>query len=228
MSELEWERRSCSARDAGWLTRTTNWSAVTVARHCRGDVFHADRKSSGKECCGDCGERLGRAAGPAASAKDFSGPALSDTRSKTAPSGAERRQLTVLFCDLVGSTALSARLDPEDLREVIGAYQSRVAEVVRDHDGYIAKYMGDGVLADFGYPHAPEDDGERAVRASLTIADVIGQLPTKTGYRRVSASRRGLLSAILSDQGRLKSAVSSAKLPISPRAFRQSQPQTPR
>jgi class 3 adenylate cyclase len=78
---------------------------------------------------------------------------------------AERRQVTVMFSDLVGSTALSARMDPEDLREVISAYQKRVAETVQRFDGYVAKYMGDGVLIFFGYPQAHEDDAERAVRA---------------------------------------------------------------
>ena len=83
----------------------------------------------------------------------------------SAPAEAERRQLTVMFCDLVGSTALAARLDPEELREVIGAYHRCVAEAVRRFDGFVAKYMGDGVLVYFGYPRAHEDDAERAVRA---------------------------------------------------------------
>jgi class 3 adenylate cyclase len=84
----------------------------------------------------------------------------------TSPSSsAERRQLTVMFCDLVGSTALAARLDPEDLREVIGAYHRCVAETIGRFDGFVAKYMGDGVLAYFGYPQAREDDAERALRA---------------------------------------------------------------
>jgi class 3 adenylate cyclase len=78
---------------------------------------------------------------------------------------AERRQLTVTFCDLVGSTALSAHLDPEDYREVITAYHRAVADVVSGLDGFVAKYMGDGVLVYFGYPQAHEDDAERAVRA---------------------------------------------------------------
>src|SRR6516162_1364229 len=81
---------------------------------------------------------------------------------------AERRQLTVMFCDLVGSTALAARLDPEDLREVYAAYHRAVADVVRSFDGFVAKYMGDGVLAYFGYPQAHEDDAERSVRAALS------------------------------------------------------------
>ena len=72
-----------------------------------------------------------------------------------------------MFSDLIGSTALSARMDPEDLREVISAYQKCVADTVRRLDGFVAKYMGDGVLAYFGYPEAHEDDAERAVRAGL-------------------------------------------------------------
>ena len=80
---------------------------------------------------------------------------------------AERRQVTVMFSDLVGSTALSARMDPEDLREVISAYQKCVAETVQRFGGFVAKYMGDGVLVYFGYPQAHEDDAERAVRAGL-------------------------------------------------------------
>ena len=74
-----------------------------------------------------------------------------------------------MFSDLVGSTALSARMDPEDLREVISAYQKCVAETVRRFDGFVAKYMGDGVLIYFGYPQAHEDDAERAVRAGLEL-----------------------------------------------------------
>ena len=80
---------------------------------------------------------------------------------------AERRQLTVMFCDLVGSTALSARFDPEELREEIRAYQNAVSGVVARYDGFVAKFMGDGVLAYFGYPRAHEDDAERAARAGL-------------------------------------------------------------
>src|SRR6516165_9391321 len=84
---------------------------------------------------------------------------------------AERRQVTVMFCDLVGSTALSARLDPEDLREVIGRYHACVTDTVRRFDGFVAKYMGDGVLVYFGYPQAHEDDAEQAVRAGLALVN---------------------------------------------------------
>ena len=102
---------------------------------------------------------------------------------------AERRQLTVMFCDLVGSTALSARLDPEDLRELIGAYHRAVAETVGRFDGFVAKYMGDGVLVYFGYPQAHEDDAERAVRAGLAVIEAVGQLPARAAIcARASAS----------------------------------------
>jgi class 3 adenylate cyclase/tetratricopeptide (TPR) repeat protein len=91
---------------------------------------------------------------------------------------AERRQVTVMFSDLVGSTALSARMDPEDLREVISAYQKCVAETVQRFGGFVAKYMGDGVLIYFGYPQAHEDDAERAVRAGLELVAAVSALKT--------------------------------------------------
>ena len=93
---------------------------------------------------------------------------------------AERRQLTVMFCDLVGSTELSARFDPEDLREVIAAYHRVVADVVRSFDGFVAKYMGDGVLIYLGYPRAHEDDAERAVRAGLDVVEAVGRLDVRS------------------------------------------------
>ena len=96
-----------------------------------------------------------------------------------APTIAERRQLTVMFCDLVGSTALSTRHDPEDLRELIGDYHRAVAETVGRFDGFVAKYMGDGVLIYFGYPQAHEDDAERAVRAGLAVIEAVGRLPAR-------------------------------------------------
>ena len=96
---------------------------------------------------------------------------------KAANDAAERRQVTVMFSDLVGSTALSARLDLEDLREVISAYQMCVADTVRRFGGFAARYMGDGVLIYFGYPAAHEDDAERAVRAGLALVDVVATLP---------------------------------------------------
>jgi class 3 adenylate cyclase/predicted ATPase len=95
----------------------------------------------------------------------------------------ERRQLTVLFCDLVGSTELSARLDPEDLREVIGAYQAACAAVIARLDGHIAKFLGDGVLAYFGWPRAHEDDAERAVRSGLALVAAVTGVETRADVR---------------------------------------------
>jgi len=97
---------------------------------------------------------------------------------KAAKDTAERRQVTVMFADLVGSTALSTRMDPEDLREVISAYQTCVADAVRRFKGFVAKYMGDGVMVYFGYPQAHEDDPERAVRAGLEIVAAVSGLKT--------------------------------------------------
>jgi predicted ATPase/class 3 adenylate cyclase len=94
---------------------------------------------------------------------------------------AERRQLTLMFCDLVGSTAMSGRLDPEDLRDVIAAYHRCCAEQVEAASGFVAKYMGDGVLVYFGYPHAHEDDAERAVRAALALVATVPRLVTPAG-----------------------------------------------
>src|SRR5579863_10083624 len=108
--------------------------------------------------------------------------ALADQATKTkipsvAPEDrAERRQVTVMFSDLVGSTALSARMDPEALREVISTYQKCVAETVQRFGGFVAKYMGDGVLVYFGYPQAHEDDADRAVRAGLELIRAVGGL----------------------------------------------------
>ena len=97
----------------------------------------------------------------------------------SAAAEAERRQLTVMFCDLVGSTPLSTRFDPEDLREIVGAYHRGVTNTVGRFGGFVAKYMGDGVLVYFGYPEAHEDDAERAVRAGLAVIDAVGQLATQ-------------------------------------------------
>src|ERR1700674_5743704 len=91
---------------------------------------------------------------------------------------AERRQLTVMFCDLVGSTALSARLDPEDMREIVGAYHPRCADLITKAGGFVAKDMGDRVLAYFGYPQAHEHDAERAVRVGLGLVEAVSKLAT--------------------------------------------------
>src|SRR5262249_49960917 len=94
---------------------------------------------------------------------------------------AERRQLTVMFCDLVDSTRLASQLDPEDLREVVRAYQATCAEFIQRFEGHIAQYLGDGLLVYFGYPLAHEDDAQRAVRAGLGMVEALGQLNTRLG-----------------------------------------------
>ena len=122
-------------------------------------------------------KRLLRAISGLAAAETLAAPSAS-TGAKP-HDAAERRQLTVMFCDLVGSTALSTRFDPEELREEIRAYQNAVSGVVARYDGFVAKFMGDGVLAYFGYPRAHEDDAERAVRAGLEIEAAVTSLETR-------------------------------------------------
>ena len=124
--------------------------------------------------------------------------ALSAERSSASPATgaeAERRQLTVLFCDLVGSTELSGRLDPEDLSEVMRAYQGCCAEVIGRFSGYVAKYLGDGVLAYFGYPQAHEDDAERAVRAGLGLVAAVTQL--RPGHDLALQVRVGIATGLV-------------------------------
>src|SRR5262249_27937643 len=108
-------------------------------------------------------------------------PQATPAASRPAQDHAERRQLTVMFCDLVGSTALSARLDPEDLRSIISAYHRCCSELVARNGGFVAKYMGDGVLAYFGYPQANEHDAERAVQAGLALVEAMPKLTTSAG-----------------------------------------------
>ena len=113
-------------------------------------------------------------------------PSTPDASSSSAPHtpDAERRQLTVLFCDLVDSTPLASQLDPEDLREVVHAYQETCAKVIARFEGHIAQYLGDGLLVYFGYPLAHEDDAQRAVRAGLGMIEALGQLNTRLGQER--------------------------------------------
>jgi predicted ATPase/class 3 adenylate cyclase len=118
---------------------------------------------------------------------------------------AERRQVTVMFCDLVGSTALSAQLDPEDLSEVISAYHRCVAREVTALGGFVAKYMGDGVLVYFGYPLAHEDDAERAVRAGLCVVDAVAALTVSRGLQvRVGVGTGPVVVGDLFDTGEIR------------------------
>ena len=120
-------------------------------------------------------------------------PATEDIAPIAPHDTAERRQVTVMFSDLAGSTALSARMDPEDLREVIAAYQKSVAETVQRFGGFVAKYMGDGVLIYFGFPQAHEDDAERAVRAGLELVGAVGDLKTHAALQTRVGIATGLV-----------------------------------
>jgi class 3 adenylate cyclase len=127
---------------------------------------------SGAKFCPACGKRLTASdRGPSAATS-----AAPTSHIVSGGASAERRQLTVMFCDLVDSTVLSARLDPEDMRDVLRVYHDGCASVVARFEGFVAKYMGDGVLVYFGYPHAHEDDAERAVRAGLALVEIIGAI----------------------------------------------------
>lgn len=106
------------------------------------------------------------------------------TSGGAAPMAAERRQLTVMFCDLVGSTDLASRLDPEDMADIIRAYQDVATTIIRGFDGYIAKYMGDGILVYFGFPHAQEKEAARAVRTALAILDALPGLNAEIGHAK--------------------------------------------
>jgi class 3 adenylate cyclase/tetratricopeptide (TPR) repeat protein len=138
-----------------------------------------DLKDLGVGFVGDRRKLLDAIAGLHAEA---SAPSLSDGLAidNAAKDTAERRQVTVMFSDMVGSTALSGRMDPEDLRHVLSAYQKCVADSVQRFGGFVAKYMGDGVLVYFGYPQAHEDDAERAVRAGLELVSAATELDTHT------------------------------------------------
>ena len=136
--------------------------------------------------------RAGDTAAPSASAGSVPTPSPPPAHR---PRGAERRQLTVMFVDLIGSTALSARIDPEEMGQVLRAYQDAVAGAVARFDGHVAKLMGDGVLAYFGWPRAHEDDAERAVLAGLTALQAIGRLRTPDGESL--AARVGIATGLV-------------------------------
>ena len=145
-----------------------------------------DLKDLGVEAVGHRRKLLAAIAALRRGQRDGQEEPADEPRNRNKAAGAERRQLTVLFCDLVGSTALAARLDPEDLRDIFGAYHACVGEVVSRFGGYVAKYMGDGVLVYFGYPEAHEDDPERGVRAGLALIERIGRLESCNEARRPS------------------------------------------
>ena len=139
---------------------------------------------------------------------------------------AERRQLTVMFCDLVGSTPLSARLDPEDMRQVVRAYQDACSGVVARYDGFVAQFLGDGILAYFGFPRAHEDDAARAVHAGLEIAEVVAGLQTGRAGEKLRSVRVGnrvtgvVVAGDIVGKAPRRSRLSSATRPISPSGCR--------
>ena len=135
----------------------------------------------------------------------LAGAAGADAAEPMTQDTAERRQVTVMFSDLVGSTALSARMDPEDLREVISAYHKCAAETVRRFGGFVSQYLGDGVLVYFGYPQAHEDDAERAVRAGLELVEAVTALKTRaTLQTRVGIATGLVVVGDLMDAGNVR------------------------
>ena len=141
----------------------------------------------GKKFCGDCGASFAAAPRPAEPS-----PAV-----VVAKPTAERRYMTILFCDLAGSTSLAAQLELEDVRDVIADYHRVVAGLISEAGGFLARYVGDGVLAYFGYPHSCEEDPERAVRAGLLIAEAVGQLITPAGPAGALQVRVGIATGLV-------------------------------
>src|ERR1700736_2853927 len=155
-------KKHCSECGAGLLLRCPRCNAENAAT---------------AKFCGECG----------APCDSSIGTLVSETGSVLRPDlSGERRHLTVLFSDLVGSTAIAARLDPEQWRETIAGYHRVAAEAITRFDGHVAKYLGDGVMAYFGWPAAHDNDAERAARAGLAILDMIAQLNEQPGHAQLS------------------------------------------
>jgi class 3 adenylate cyclase/predicted ATPase len=167
-------------RDLGLAEYAPRFAENDIDWAILGDLTDQDLEKIGVGSLGHR-RRLLKAIAELGKGSDSSAPISARPVSITVEASAERRQLTVMFCDLVGSTALSARLDPEDMRAIIASYHTAVAGAVRNQDGFVAKYMGDGVLAYFGYPRAHEDDAERAVQAGLAIVEEAPRLENSSG-----------------------------------------------
>src|SRR5689334_24373768 len=183
-------RRTSMTPFGTWLAEIGlgNYADVFAANKIDFDVIHQMTDADLRELGLALGDRkrllqaIARLNGQSATevVTSASAPAKAATESlseATVSHTAERRPLSVMFCDLVGSTALSARLDPEDLREVIRSYQARVVSTIQAYKGFIARYVGDGVLVYFGWPEAHETDAARAVRAALAVAAAVSEAP---------------------------------------------------
>ena len=133
----------------------------------------------GARFCRKCGGQIGERSTSTA-------PIRAEAELRAGPTG-ERRHLTVLFCDLAGSTGIAAQLDPEEWRETVGGYHRAAAEAITRFGGHVAKYLGDGVMAYFGYPEAHDDDAERAARAGLAILDAMSRLNEQAGQPKLAA-----------------------------------------
>src|SRR5712692_8132980 len=131
----------------------------------------------GERFCGECGAAL----------VDAAQATVAEAKPTVVSIAGERRHLSVLFCDLVGSTGIAAQLDPEEWRETVAGYQRAVADAITRFGGHVAKYLGDGVMAFFGYPEAHDNDAERAARAGLALLDAIAKLNEESGRQKLSA-----------------------------------------
>jgi hypothetical protein len=168
--------------------------------------------------CGECGAAL---SAPVQAPE----PETSSVRPHEGTTG-ERRHLTVLFCDLVGSSGIAAQLDPEEWREAVGGYHRAAAEAITRFGGHVAKYLGDGVMAFFGYPQAHDNDAERAARAGLAIIEAIVKLNEQPG-RPTLAARVGIMQVPWWwTRARAKGPTYSETRPISPRGCRKRPLQT--
>src|SRR5215468_2103346 len=167
-------------REGARFCRECGAPLAVPCSNCGGKV------QAGSKFCDSCGAPLAAAPAPGRepSRRDTAQGATAEdgvesVGTSKASAEAERRQLTVLFCDLVGSTQLSRQLDPEDYRAVVRAYQEAATAVIQGFDGYMAQYLGDGLLVYFGYPHAHEDETQRAVQAGLELVEAMAPLNTR-------------------------------------------------